>query len=543
MATRSSRARGGLLALCVGALVGCSGPAASVGGAGGTPQGGAGGVGGEGGAGGGAGGLGGGGGAPVPTRLRIFHTSDEHGWIIPDEVSQPGMVRGGAAFVLGHMIGEDGYDPALDLLVSSGDGWSGPAVSTWFQGAPVVEVFDAMGYRASAVGNHELDFGQDTLAARASEASFPYLAANLRHESGALPAGVTASTIVTLGELDVALIGLVGLHTSTSAPPHAMQGLVVEPPSAALDAEAAAARAAGADVVVALFHDCTFKDLLDDLVEPVDLVLGGHCHQVSHGVVQGVQTVQSGEHFHRYTLVELDVSPAVDAAPTVVEVASVEVRNVMHDAGEPPTHPPDAGVLSLVASWVEAADAELGVVLGVTGTGIVEQSWLMANWVTDSWLVAYPEVDVALLNFGALRQSILPGDIELGDLVGVLPFDNRIVVLELSGAELAAYVLELASSCPLQDGCYPAIAGMRFTTGPFALEVGGLPVDPAALYRLATTDYVYFGGGGHPLDAVAPLTLVTGVSYRDPVAAWTASLATSAADPLEAHLDPAPRNQ
>lgn len=150
--------------LALALAVGCGDDPTGSGGAGGsTPSGG-----------------GGSGGASLVERVRVFHTSDEEGWIIPDDVSEPGKLIGGAAAVLGHMRGEDAFDAELDLLVSSGDNWTGPAISTWFEGEPAVEVFDAMGYRATAIGNHELDFGLEVLAERVAQASYPHLAANLR---------------------------------------------------------------------------------------------------------------------------------------------------------------------------------------------------------------------------------------------------------------------------------------------------------------------------------------------------------------------------
>ena len=66
------------------------------------------------------------------------------------------------------------------LLLSGGDMWTGPAISTWFQGQSMAEVMNAMGYDAAAVGNHEFDFGLEMLKARAAESEFPFLSANIR---------------------------------------------------------------------------------------------------------------------------------------------------------------------------------------------------------------------------------------------------------------------------------------------------------------------------------------------------------------------------
>lgn len=481
------------------------------------------------------------GGAPHVERVRIFHTSDEEGWIAPDELSEPGTVHGGAAAVLGHMRGEDAFDAELDLLVSSGDNWTGPAVSTWFEGEPSVEVFDAMGYRATAVGNHELDFGLEVLAERVAQASYPHLAANLRLVgSDERPSGLTASRRVVAGGVDVALIGLVGAHMSETATPWSMSTLVVDDPRATLEIEAAAARASGAEIVVALYHGCNWADLLDGMEAEVDLVLGGHCHGARDRVVAGVPFVESGSHFAGYSRVDLEL----DRATGEVRVAELVYREVSREVGAEPAHPSDEVVEALVEEWVTLVDAALGELVGHSVTGLQHPSWPLANWVTDAWLAAYPEADAAVLNFGALRQALPSGAFDVGDVLGVLPFDNRIVIAELSGAELSAFVAERVAGCPAQGSCYPAVAGMRFdrASDPLVIEIAGASIDPAASYTVLTTDYLFYGGGGAALTELDPDAVHTQVLYRDPPLAWTKALGLDASDPLETHVDPTARD-
>ena len=77
------------------------------------------------------------------------------------------------------------------LIISGGDMWTGPAISTWFEGEGMVEVMNEMGYAAAAIGNHEFDFGLEVLRARAFEATFPFVSANVRPVAGAdLPDGL-----------------------------------------------------------------------------------------------------------------------------------------------------------------------------------------------------------------------------------------------------------------------------------------------------------------------------------------------------------------
>lgn len=322
---------------------------------------------------------------------------------------------------------------------------------------------------------------------------------------------------------------------SETATPWSMRTLVVDDPRATLEAEANAARASGAQIVIALYRGCDSADLLDGVTAEVDLVLGGHCHGARSGVVAGVPFVESGAHLAGYSRVDLEL----DRATGEVRVAEVVYREVSREVGAELAHPSDPGVEALVEAWVTLVDAELGELVGHSVTGLEHRSWPLANWVTDAWLAAYPEADVAVLNFGALRQALPSGAFDVGDVLGVLPCDNRIVIAELSGAELGAFVAERVASCPPQGSCYPAVAGMRFdrSSDPLVIEIAGTAIDPAASYTVLTTDYLFYGGGGAALTEFDPDAVHTQVLYRDPPLAWTKALGLDASDPLEAHVD------
>jgi 2',3'-cyclic-nucleotide 2'-phosphodiesterase (5'-nucleotidase family) len=126
-----------------------------------------------------------------PITITILYTNDEHGWI------EEGAGTDGAAKLVGVWKNLEGYQAGGSVLVvSGGDNWTGPAVSTWFQGESTVEVMNAMGYAASAIGNHEFDFGVAVLDERVAQADFPYLSANIRlRTSGGIPGFATPFTI------------------------------------------------------------------------------------------------------------------------------------------------------------------------------------------------------------------------------------------------------------------------------------------------------------------------------------------------------------
>ncbi len=523
MASRSARGVLGALALSFATVAACGDDGAGVGGGGTTSV-----------------TTSGGGGGGV-AHVTLFHTSDEHGWLTPDDASSPTEVFGGASQLMGQLVAAEGYDPTQHLLVSSGDNWTGPAISTWFKGESAVEVFGAMGYRASAVGNHEVDFGLDNLAERAAQASYPYLAANIREvATGERPAYLKAFQIVEVGGVSVGLVGMAGTHTATTADPRITVALTFESPADTLETVVPEVRAAGADVVVVLFHDCAMPELLVPGGPAIDLVLAGHCHQVKTSQSQGVKVVQSGSYFHGYSRIDFDF----DRATETVGPIQVKYEEVSHAPGEAPPYPSDAGVDAIVDQWQAEVDVDLGLAVGTTVSGIPQASSLMGNWITDSWLAMHPEADIAILNSGAMRQGIPSGPFTVEDVFGMLPFDNRLVEIDLTGADLVAELTNNLVGCA-GAGCGPMIGGARFVPGtdPLEVYVGGVAIDLAATYRVIVPDYLYYGGDQYAFAVYDDTPVDLGESFRDPVIDWTIALGTSASDPVEDHIDPVPRNQ
>ena len=116
------------------------------------------------------------------TELRILYTSDEHGWIAP--FADKGRRHDGAAGLAARYQKEglctSGTCEESSLIaLSGGDQWTGPAISSFFRGKPAAEVWRRVGFSASALGNHELDFGRSDFLANQKTQGFPYLAANV----------------------------------------------------------------------------------------------------------------------------------------------------------------------------------------------------------------------------------------------------------------------------------------------------------------------------------------------------------------------------
>ena len=152
-------------------------------------------------------------------RIQILHTDDIHGRLEAAVVGV-GTTRfeqGGMATLAAQVTSLRKRAPQRTLLVDSGDAWQGTFISNANKGQAVTQAMNLMRYDALAVGNHEFDWGQDTLAQRAHEAAFPFLGANVIDATGNLPTYLRPYTVKDLGIAKVARTAMVQYCIATAS--------------------------------------------------------------------------------------------------------------------------------------------------------------------------------------------------------------------------------------------------------------------------------------------------------------------------------------
>jgi 2',3'-cyclic-nucleotide 2'-phosphodiesterase (5'-nucleotidase family) len=443
--------------------------------------------------------------------LTVLYTNDEHGWI------EEGSETDGAAKLMGIWRDAEGYTETGDFLIlSGGDNWTGPAISTWFQGESTVDVMNAMQYDASTLGNHEFDFTVDGLRARIAQADFPYLAANIRTKgTSASPDFATPFTIENVNGIRVGLVGLASTSTPWTTFPAYVEDYDFIGYQEALQEWVPQAWSAGADLVIVMGHICYDEmiPLLSTVQQlEVSVLTGGHCNEVVGEVRDGVALVIGGWQFARYGRVVIGY-----------EEESGEVTRLASGVAQNSGGSPDPGVQAVVQSWQDAAALELSDVLGYAANHVSNGSPALHNLITDSWLFAFPTADMVMTNAGGIRQGIPAGDITKGTVIGILPFLNTLVELELTGSEVI--------DCLRAN---TVVGGMSTVGGYFHSD--GTPIKGDSLYSVLTTDYLYsLGGQSFQLYDQTPYN--TGITYYQPTVDYLGSLNTSAVDPLDGYLD------
>jgi 2',3'-cyclic-nucleotide 2'-phosphodiesterase (5'-nucleotidase family) len=473
--------------------------------------------------------------APAPSdpvrTITIFYTSDEEGYLEPtrDRVKS----AGGSAQVMA-ALRRRGYLPGggRSLLLSGGDMWTGPAISTWFQGESTVEVMNAMGYQAAAIGNHEFDFGQERLRTNSKAARFPFLSANLAvKDTGGPPDFALPYVIREVNGVRVAVIGLTTRQTSGIVFPDNIAGLALTDYAEALRRTVPRAAAEGADLPVVIAHVCptdlqTLAPVAAELSIP--LLLGGHCHSELQNVEQkGVRIIGPGAHWQSFAQVDI----AFDTAARKVVHTRADLVPVEHPLDGAPL-PSDPAIAAIVAEWSKKAEAALGEVIGYTATGIPKGQPLY-NLLLDSWLWAYPEADIAISNLGGFRAAIPPGEITRADILTTWPFNNEIVSVDLTGEQLLENL-----RC-----CGGAAAGLTYRRSGDRVEAtldNGRPLDPAATYRVLVNSFMYAGGDKYLFRTQNPNGYNLGIPMQDPVIRWIQARKTSPQHPLETLLQDRP---
>ena len=453
--------------------------------------------------------------AAAPPALVVHYFNDWHGHLEPfPRPDAEGLVGGASrlATVIAQRRAAAQAVGADTLLLEAGDVLQGTPMSTAFRGEPDFALLERFGVDAMSLGNHEFDFGVETLRARMEQVSFPVLAANVRHADGSPFAGESVVLTTPRHGLRVAVLGLVTADTRVTTHPRNVVDLTFEDPVATA-ARLVPELAASSDFVIVVSHCGAAVDRRVAAVPGIDFVVGGHDQRLIDpplrvGDVPIVQAYEWGEYLGEATF-------TVAADGSLAWAGNRYVR-VTADV------PEDGEVAALVADYRERLGQELDRVVTTAavrldGQAVRREETNLGNLVADALLQA-SGAEIAVINAGAIRGSIEAGPVTLERLMTVLPFENRLVVVPLTGAELRSMLVQ---SVGRDDGGFLQVAGIRVHAGDDAvrIDVAGAPLDDARVYQVATSDFLVAGGDGYE-QAMGKEVRDTGHGLLDAVLRW-----------------------
>ncbi|OPZ86532.1 MAG: Endonuclease YhcR precursor [bacterium ADurb.Bin429] len=451
--------------------------------------------------------------------VQILATGDMHGWLEPQITD--GQVYGGPGQMLAYWKTAEKYVPQKFLVVSCGDIATGPTLSTVFKGQPAVEMMNLMGYDLSVVGNHEFDFGEEGLKKLTQWARFPFLAGNLRNADGTMSSMVGNSLLY---EEQGVKVGVIALTVKDLARYANIGSLKVQAYADAVRALAAGLRGRGAKTIIIAAHAemAALEKLANDVADlNIPLILGGHSHEFGQKKVGDTWVINSGEWWKGYSRIDLEV----DSEEGTALVRAAKQVWLQQDAKGVKI---DRQAAELIETWTKRLPAEDREIIAYTATGLTRH-WGIANLVVDSWLAIHP-ADVAIVNMGGLRQDFAPGAIRRMDLYGVMPFNNSLLRMKLTGKQLADYQ---------PPGEILHYGGLRIKDG--HLLFAGQPLNPAETYRILIIDYLY--NTSPHLKTADPNPERVDDHWRNPVIRWLTAHQTDKKTTLESLTDLLPRSE
>lgn len=433
----------------------------------------------------------------APVELTIVHFNDLDR--MEERGGQGGMAR------LAAVVKAERARGGHVLVTFAGDAISPSLLSAFDSGAHMIDLLNRLDLTAMAIGNHEYDFGPEVARQRFAEAAFPILGANNVDAGGRIIDGARASILVPVDRFRVGIFGLTTLAAAVTSSP----GEVTFRPVEAVAAEQAAAlRAAGADLIVALAHTDVAEDRALMAQGAVDLLLSGDDHLLRIDHSGDVLFAESGEQAEWVTIIDLwlDREDGGDG-PQFVWSPSFRIVNTAQVE-------PDAEMAAAVAGYLDRLSADLDVVIGRTETALDSRrvtvrsgEAAIGNLFADA-VRAATGADVAITNAGGIRGDRIyaPGAVlTRRDIVTELPFGDHTVVLQVTGRDLAAALEHGLGGIEDRAGRFPHLSGLSVTydpgrpAGERVIEVrrGGAALDPDAVLTLAVNDFMARGGDGY----------------------------------------------
>ncbi|HNW44109.1 MAG TPA: bifunctional UDP-sugar hydrolase/5'-nucleotidase [Elusimicrobiales bacterium] len=452
--------------------------------------------------------------------IAVYHTSDAHGWYSarPAQWDKQNSTRSIGGFAALSALLKKETTPYL--LLDSGDMFQGTPEGILTKGMASITLMNQLGYAAAVPGNHDYDYAEPNLKVMISSAAFPFLGANVYYKEGGANADYLKPYIlIEKGGKKIAVLGLAGAHTAASTLPANVKHLDFRDEAAETAHWLPEVKKQNPDAIIALAHIGMDNDLalkmLDvssrtfDAAQPgttlavgraapgIDLLLGGHNHTGLltgyHDPVSGAWLGESRYGLSYVTRAELNFD---DATGKLTGIKMSLLPLWVDETGE------DAAVRKTIAGFNAAVDREMGAVVGTAAGDLAfspdRLDSAIGNWLADLTRTA-AGTDLGFQNSDSIRAEIKKGPVSLRALYQAMPFDNTIITMRLTGAQLQRLMADNLS----EGGTAMQLSGMAVEFSAPAgkpveirLSRNGREIKPEDEFTAATNNYLAYGGIG-----------------------------------------------
>lgn len=455
--------------------------------------------------------------------LTILHTNDFHARFEPisafdsgcsAEDNAAGECFGGTARLV-TAIADARARSNNSILVDGGDQFQGTLFYTYYKGAAAAEFMNKLGYDAMTVGNHEFDDGPEVLRGFMDSVSFPVLMSNADVSGEPLLADVLLkSAVIERGGEQIGLIGLTPEDTDELASPG--ENVIFSDPSTAVQGEVDKLTEMGVNKIIVLSHSGYGVDQqVAANTTGVDVIVGGHTNTLlgemdgaagAYPTMVGDTAIVQAYAYGKF-LGELNVTFDDDGVLIEASGAPLLIDGTVAE---------DAATVARIAELAAPLDEIRNMVVAQTAAPIEGNRDICramecsgGNLIADAMLdrVADQGIQIAIANSGGIRASIDEGDVTMGEVLTVLPFQNTLSTFQVTGETVVAALENGVSQIEEGAGRFPQVSGITFTVDAAApagsrvsdVMVGGAPIDLAATYGMVSNNFVRNGGDGYSM--------------------------------------------
>lgn len=449
-------------------------------------------------------------------RVTLLHLNDTYQFTPAD-----GGKRGGLARV--STIRKRALAENPNTLMTLGGDTLSPSVETrTYRGAQMIDAWNAAGLDYAVLGNHEFDIKTNELLDRMKESKFTWLGTNVVDtKTGKIFAEMPQFVMRSIGGVQIGFIGFLLPETKETSSMEAH--LSVTDYCETAKKLVPEMRKLGANVIVGLTHLFMYQDKRLAGCADFDLILGGHEHTLLQSSANGTPIFKMWADAREVGKFDL----FIDKKTGKLQSMDWEIVPVTDAIPDDPEFAPAVAKYKPLLDQLEVKVGATSVPLDALSKSVRTKETDIGNFIADSYRKAV-DAQIGFVNGGSIRADLSynPGVLTKRDVLSMLPFNNPIVKIEVSG-ELLMQILEHSVARSREDGepgRFPQVSGIQFTFDAGKLpgqritkvNVGGKPVDAKGTYTVATSDFlVSRGGDGYTMLKDAKILLAADKAPKD----------------------------
>jgi 2',3'-cyclic-nucleotide 2'-phosphodiesterase (5'-nucleotidase family) len=321
------------------------------------------------------------------------------------------------------------------VFLSSGDMWQGSADSNITRGRLVVDAMNQMGFSAMAIGNHEFDWTDEYLFLNQTRSDFPLLGINiLDKETNQRAAFADASIMIERSGIQIGIIGTIGATLESTILTSAVAPYDFVPYTNLVKDESQRLKNLGADLIVLLNHDGTVES---GVMPYVDAVFNGHTHRREVFHVGGKPVYQGQAYGQAISHVQFVFNTANMIPSFIQNQSGVYTYESLSSSNQFPQE--DVEMKALYDTYLlDEINEVKNEVIGEADEALTRQQ--LGQFAVDEMLrfaqTLKEDVVASFHNSGGVRATIDAGEVTYGELYKAFPFDNELMIVEVTGTQL-----------------------------------------------------------------------------------------------------------